>query len=74
MLQLLAAEPYVPVACYYSLYLCVMCRSSSAVGVPRFTIEAAKRFRHLLPGGCKRQEDEYPKLGSLEDANPHELP
>jgi beta-1,4-mannosyl-glycoprotein beta-1,4-N-acetylglucosaminyltransferase len=27
---------------------------TSAVGLPRFLIDNAERFRFLLPGGCRR--------------------
>lgn len=37
-------------------------RSKSAVGIPKWIIVEASRYRHLLPGGCKRSMVENKKL------------
>jgi hypothetical protein len=33
----------------------ILCRSKSAIGLPRYLLEHAERFSFLLPGGCKRE-------------------
>ncbi|KAH8110595.1 glycosyltransferase family 17-domain-containing protein [Phellopilus nigrolimitatus] len=55
MLQLMNPEPCVYLQCSILLILLIqLYRSNSAVGVPKYIIESAARFKYLLPGGCMR--------------------
>ncbi|KAI5120788.1 hypothetical protein M0805_002415 [Coniferiporia weirii] len=48
--------------------------SKSAVGVPKFVIEAAHKFRHLLPGGCRRDKPPQVQVQLLHGAEKPEKP